>query len=498
MRRPLLLIVAMIVSLAIVTLDQQFNTVTYAQLDTRKIQEISLVDQAILEVLPQAFPVLKVYQRSTLIGVLSEQVNLDQFLEDVYLNDYVNDFPDTKLGLGEDIFIYKEDSFYRYENQDLAILDYIYTNDLFSVEADKVEFSNGAIIYVKSIELFEQAKDLYLGNFISPEAYQLIQNNQLPPELTTYGSREIGFSIIEKANYQRGLAPAASILTTVADIVYFLSYGYGTEIEMYTVQEYDTIEGIAYLKGLSPQQVVTINNDKLKTTNQLIEVGTELNVTYFNSPINVKVTRERLAKETVYPASTQYIMDSTMQEGFSVVQTREELGYKNVSYQETFINGVIVESKMMQSTIIKQPVREVVRVGTKVVPGIGSGTFRWPLGGDSRVSCRWWCYRNHEGLDIVYNYNRNGPIYAADRGVVSKVGYDWRNGYHVWIDHNNGFKTLYSHMVRYPPVRVGQRIEKGEFIGNVGSTGRSTGAHLHFGVYLNGDAKNPCNYLSQC
>jgi len=497
-KKALMLVLAFLMSLGIVTFDQTFNTNTFANVDLSKLQEASLIPQAIVDIQNSANRVIKVYQKKDLIGVLSSDIDVDGFLQTVYLQDYAQDFPDTKLGLGEDIFVSEEESIYVYENKDQDILSYIYQNDLFSVEADKVEFSNGAIIYVKSIELFEQAKDLYLGNFISPEAYALIRNNQLPPELTTYGSREVGFSIVEKASYQRGLAPAANIMTSVSEIVYFLSYGYGTDIKMYQVQEYDTVEGIAYMMGLSPQQVITINNDKLKTSNQILQVGMELNVTYFNSPIRVMVTRERLAREIVYPASTQYIMDATMQEGFSVVQTREELGYKNVTYQETFVNGVITDSKMLQSIIIKQPVREVVRIGTKVVPGIGSGTFRWPLGADTRISCRWWCYRNHEGLDIVYNYNRFGPIYAADRGVVKSAGYDWRNGYHVYINHNNGFVTLYSHMVRYPPVRAGQRVEKGEFIGNVGSTGRSTGPHLHFGVYLNGVARNPCDFLSQC
>jgi len=124
--------------------------------------------------------------------------------------------------------------------------------------------------------------------------------------------------------------------------------------------------------------------------------------------------------------------------------------------------------------------------------------LRWPLGGDSHISCSWYCYRGHQGVDFVYNYNRYGPIYAADRGVVSEVGYDWRNGYHIYINHNNGMKTLYAHMVRYPPVRVGERIEKGDFIGNVGSTGRSTGPHLHLGVYVDGVAKNACSYLDGC
>ena len=437
----------------------------------------------------------KIYQGSQLLGVLSRDADVEGFLNTIYTDRYQAEFPDSKLGFGEDITIIEELSYFSYENKDQEIYDYLNTNDLFSVEVDKIEFSNGAVIYVKDIALFEEAKTIYIGNFISFEAYELIINNQLPSPLFTYGYREIGFSIVETATYQRGLAPLSKILVDVNQIVSFLSYGYDTKIETYQVTEYDSIEGIAYRTGLSAQQVLTINNDQIKTVSQILEVGMELNVTYFNSPINVIVTKEKLAKETVYPQSTLYVKDPTMQEGFSVIQTREELGYKDVLYKETYVNGEISDASIISSTIIKYPVREVMRIGTKVVPGIGSGDLRWPLGGNSHISCGWYCYAGHQGIDIVYNYNRYGPIYAADRGVIKEVGYDWRNGYHVYIDHNNGMKTLYAHMLRWPPVKEGQKVEKGDFIGNVGSTGRSTGPHLHFGVYVDGVAKRPCTYL---
>lgn len=498
MRKILPILFSLIIAIGIVSLNESIEYNTYANLDLNVVQEDSIIPQTILSLNDTYQKVQKVYQKEQLIGVLSDDANTEEFLHNVYLEKYQTDFPNTKIGFGEDIFITVVETNFVYENQDEAILNYLANQNLFSVEADKVEFSNGAFIYVKSIDLFEQAKDLYLENFISRDAISLIRVNQLPPPLTTYGTREIGFNVVEKAEYQRGLAPATEILKSISEIVYFLSYGYGTEIELYTVVEYDTVEGIAYKSGLAPQQVVTINSESIKTVNQILEVGSQLNVTYFNSPINVVVTKERLAKETVYPQSTMYVKDNTMQEGFSVVQTKEELGYKDVLYKETFVNGVISDSILMSSTVIKQPIREVVRIGTKVVPGIGSGTLRWPLGSDSHASCRWYCYAGHQGLDLVYNYNKNGPIYAADRGVVSRVGYDWRNGYHVYIDHNNGMKTLYAHMVRYPPVKLGERLEKGDFIGNVGSTGRSTGAHLHFGIYVDGSAKNPCSYLDGC
>lgn len=494
MRNIISLIIAFVISLTIVSVDfvSQSNALST---DTPQIQEATLINQAIVESYDVQKTIQKIYLGSELIGVLSRNADVELFLNNVYAERYQEEFPSSKLGFGESITLVSELSYFEYENKDSEIFDYLNTNDLFSIEVDKIEFSNGAVIYVKDVSLFEQAREIYIGNFISIDAYNLIRNNQLPAPLTTYGYRETGFSIVETATYQRGLAPLSKILVDVNQIVSFLSYGYGTEIETYTVKEYDSVDGIAYRTGLSSQQILTINNDKIKTTTQILEVGMELNVTYFNSPINVIVTREKLQKETVYPASTRYVKDDTMQEGFSVIQTREELGYKDVLYEETYVNGEVSDAKVISSTIIKYPVQEVMRIGTKVVPGIGSGTLRWPLGASSHISCRWYCYSGHQGIDLVYNYNRYGPIYAADRGVVIKVGYDWRNGYHVYIDHNNGMKTLYAHMYRWPPVKEGQKVEKGDFIGNVGSTGRSTGPHLHFGIYVNGVAKNPCTYL---
>lgn len=488
------LLLALAISLTIVSFDF-FTSPSALSSQTPQIQEESLVSQTIVESFDTQQTIQKLYLGTELIGILSRDANVQGFLDKVYASRYQSTFPDSKLGLGENITLITELSYFDYENKDLEILSYLDTNDLFSVEVDKIEFSNGAVIYVKDLSLFEEARTIYIGNFISMDAYNLIRNNQLPAPLATYGYREVGFSIVETATYQKGLAPISKILTDVNQIVSFLSYGYNTTIETYTVKDYDTIDGIAYRTGLSSQQILTINNDKIKSLSQILEVGMELNVTYFNSPINVVVTREKLQKETVYPSSTIYIKDPTMQEGYSVIQTREELGYKDVLYKETYVNGVVSDAVILTSTIVKYPVQEVIRIGTKVVPGIGSGTLRWPLGANAHISCGWYCYPGHQGIDIVYNYNRYGPIYAADRGVVKEVGYDWRNGYHVYIDHNNGMKTLYAHMYRMPPVSVGQRIEKGDFIGNVGSTGRSTGPHLHFGVYVEGVAKNPCKYL---
>lgn len=99
---------------------------------------------------------------------------------------------------------------------------------------------------------------------------------------------------------------------------------------------------------------------------------------------------------------------------------------------------------------------------------------------------------SHSGIDIGAGYG--APIYACASGTVTSATYSSIFGYHVRISHSNGFLTLYGHMTRYT-VHAGQQVSKGEIIGYVGSSGRSTAAHLHLTMYHNGSLVNPLNYL---
>lgn len=101
-------------------------------------------------------------------------------------------------------------------------------------------------------------------------------------------------------------------------------------------------------------------------------------------------------------------------------------------------------------------------------------------------------YSNHSGMDIGAGYG--SPIYACASGTVTTATYGTAYGYHVVINHGNGFSTLYGHMIRYT-VSPGQYVTRGEVIGYVGSTGWSTGPHLHLTMYYNGSLVNPRNYL---
>lgn len=130
----------------------------------------------------------------------------------------------------------------------------------------------------------------------------------------------------------------------------------------------------------------------------------------------------------------------------------------------------------------------------------GNGFFTHPCPGMSYQSSYFEEVRQgigdttpHKGND--YAAPRETPIYAAAAGTVIIAGYSSSAGYWVVIDHGNGLVTKYMHMFERPYVSAKQKVVKGQHIGGVGSTGQSTGNHLHFQVERNGKPVNPSNYL---
>lgn len=103
-------------------------------------------------------------------------------------------------------------------------------------------------------------------------------------------------------------------------------------------------------------------------------------------------------------------------------------------------------------------------------------------------------YGWHGGVDLVAAYG--APIVAAAPGVVTFVG--WKSGYGhtVEVDHGHGFSTLYAHLTGRFPVSVGDRVARGEPLGALGNSGRSTGPHLHFEVLLHGETYDPERFMA--
>ena len=132
--------------------------------------------------------------------------------------------------------------------------------------------------------------------------------------------------------------------------------------------------------------------------------------------------------------------------------------------------------------------------GTMEISKNGTGRFLRPISGviTSRYGTR--NMRAHKGVDIAGNHGDD--IFAADTGVVTYSG--WCEGYGnlIIIDHQNGYVTYYGHCSKLY-ANVGDSVLKGDVIATVGSTGRSTGPHLHFEVRLNGEDYDPLKFIDE-
>ncbi len=132
----------------------------------------------------------------------------------------------------------------------------------------------------------------------------------------------------------------------------------------------------------------------------------------------------------------------------------------------------------------------------------GSSGFVYPLpAGTSYVSCSYgprthplWGYQSfHYGVDLAAAANT--PVYAIASGTVTLATYGDANGYYISLGHGNGYGSVYCHLNSFA-VKAGEYVSQGQVIGYVGSTGWSTGPHLHFEIHVNGSAVNPMNYVS--
>lgn len=218
-------------------------------------------------------------------------------------------------------------------------------------------------------------------------------------------------------------------------------------------------------------------------------------------------------REIAYDVTTEY--DESQSSSFEKVKTEGENGEEEVTVRTVYVDGVQTDAYETDATVIKEAVDEVVVKGSSSSSGesssssesssstssassYGSGSFIWPLpythNLTSTFGTRWG--RLHGGLDISAGGVYGQPIIAADSGTVILAG-NQGDGYgnYVIIDHGNGYKTLYGHMSSVAAY-TGQQVAQGEVIGYVGSTGNSTGSHLHFEIRVNDVQTDPLQFVS--
>ena len=311
-------------------------------------------------------------------------------------------------------------------------------------------------------------------------------------------------SFVENIEYVQGLYPDNE--NTVRDAAYLSEKlnSQKSEARYYTVQAGDTVSQIAQRFGMKPSQIFNLN----PSLKENIYIGQQILLSNEVNFLRVQTTKTETRKVEI-PYKTVEIKTDKLYIGDKKTITKGVNGVQEVTELVTYIDGVRVSTKEVSRTTISEPTDKKVQVGTKknnyssgaIVSG--GGRLLWPTVGAYSISSGYgrrsfgdgW----HAGIDIVRPGGSSGcTVVAAESGTVTYAGWYNSGGCTVMIKHANGLSTMYCHM-KAGSIRVysGQKVVRGQAIGQIGATGYVTGAHLHFEVKVNGRNVNPMNYLKR-
>ncbi len=263
---------------------------------------------------------------------------------------------------------------------------------------------------------------------------------------------------------------------------------------MYTVVSGDTFNGIAYANDMSMADLKSLNPE---LDPDRLYIGDQLSVKETIPLLSVRTVNVEQYLESI-PCPVEEVNDNTIYIGNSKITKQGVEGEADITAEVSYLNGREVGRDVIETVVLQEPTTTVKAIGTLERPKTASyGSFIWPTSG--RISSYFGgrtlngSYNYHSGLDIATSYGTN--IVAADGGTVSFSG--WKNSYGniVIITHDNGTQTYYAHCSSLL-VSAGQKVYRGQTIAKVGSTGNSTGNHLHFEVRIGGKAVNPLGYLN--
>ncbi len=265
----------------------------------------------------------------------------------------------------------------------------------------------------------------------------------------------------------------------------------GTDEEQkYIVEAGDSYWTIAGRHNMTLDDLISANPG---SDSEHIQIGDELNLVVPKPFLNVQVKR-KITQEEKTPFETEYTYVSYMFNDEQVVDRKGKYGVSQIEALVTEQNGIQIAKEVLSEEVISKPVNEVVTTGTQDPPAKkGTGFFINPLPG-SMISSRFGSRSGgfHLGQDMAKS--AGSSIKAADGGTVTYAGWSGSYGYMIDIDHGGGFTTRYAHCSELY-VSVGEKVYQGKIIAAVGSTGVSSGPHLHFEVRKYGNVVNPASYI---
>lgn len=344
---------------------------------------------------------------------------------------------------------------------------------------------NSEYIYVLDESIFSNAVDTVIKTFVDSEEYEDYKNG-----VSNSLNKIDNIYVKESISYKEVYIPVnEKIYTDSVDLAQHLLYGDNPDEKKYTVKLGDTIESVSFANKISTGDFL-LSNPEYNSADNLLAVNTKVTIKPLNPAINVVVEKFETTEDVKsYNVETTYD-DQKNQQYYKVVRKGEN-GYEKITRRIETINGVDTYVLTLSKEELKPAISQIDVKGSKVISKVGGSVWGWPTESGYyiidryryRYSPVYGTYELHTGLDIT-GTGCYSKIYAANNGEVimaNKVD-NGSYGLFVVINHNNGYSTLYGHMISVS-VNVGDIVEKGQVIGLMGSTGDSTGCHLHFELW---------------
>ena len=309
--------------------------------------------------------------------------------------------------------------------------------------------------------------------------------------LKEYSDKKASADFTQNVQIKEGIYDQEPI--TVDELSEILSTPVEEEVT-YTIVKGDSPYSICYKYDLTLDEFAELNGDNF---DDYMYPDVEVTVKEQTNLLTVEVTVEETYTETV-PFETETTYDENDYADNKTVTQKGVSGLTQYVDAVSYIDGKETSRTTVSETVISKPVTEKVTVGTiEHHYGYASGTFLWPVPNYTTITStfgpRWGT--NHNGLDISGSGVYGADIIASDGGTVTLAQSD-NSGYgmHIIIDHGNGFETHYAHCSELY-VSAGEQVYAGQVIAAVGSTGYSTGPHLHFEIIYNGTKIDPQQYV---
>lgn len=260
-----------------------------------------------------------------------------------------------------------------------------------------------------------------------------------------------------------------------------------------------------YLERVELLQRIAENDDKIvkQLEQSIIDIGKKVaEIEDVKKRLNVKIAELDEAK-LEYEEKKQEQVDAR-----KVIEDSEALIQKDLDKVMAIVNKLDAQSAEYQAAIDKREdailelENKLAEKNTHYGSGVVDGDMVWPLPYEDTYissSFKWRWGKQHNGIDTCrWSGTHGADVIAVKAGTIEVANWGYGGGYgnYVVINHGNGVLTYYAHLSNIT-VSVGQRVSQGTVIGQAGNTGYSFGAHLHFGIMINGSWKNPVDYLTR-